>query len=767
MSAIGLSTMLAIGPDHFRAMLDGFHEMDEHFRTAPFAQNLPVLMGLLGIWNTNFLGAHTVAVLPYEQYLKRFPAYLQQLTMESNGKRVTLDGDAVSYDTSPIYWGEPGTNGQHSFYQLIHQGTRIIPCDFIAFAETLNPLGQHHDVLLANMFAQGEALAFGKTREEVRSEGSPDWLVPHRTFPGNRPSNTHSAGAPDARGAWQAGRALRAHRVHAGRDLERRLVRPVGRGTGKGAGAANHPGARRQRRASFESRQLDERARSGATGKAKTRLNQAFTESSRESSSIVERSPERPDDVRENKETMADTHSDALVFFGATGDLAYKKIFPALQAMAKRGDLDVPVIGVAKAGWTLDQLRARARDSVEKHGGLDQAAFDKLSGLLRYVDGDYNDPATFAALRQALGSASTRRTTWRSLPRSSDPSWSSWRNRDVRTGRASSSRSPSARTCVGARAEPDPARHVRRAGHLPHRPLPRQAPCSQHAVRSLHESDPGSVLESDSRRERADHDGRGLRHPGPRRFLRRDRRHSRRRPESPFSGVEQPRDGAAGEIGQRVPARRKGESPEVHSRAQGRTTSSWDNSAATATSVASPPIPRSRPYAAVRLRIDSWRWQGVPFYIRTGKCLPVTATEVLVRLRRPPTVFPTAAPWSNYFRFRILPRQTIAFGVTAMDEADQMIGQRTELVASRQPGADEKAAYERVLSDALAGDAALFARMDYVEEAWRIVDPVRTMNAPVREYEPGTWGPAERAEDIAPPGGWANPVTGEGPSSYE
>ena len=189
-SAIGLSTMLAVGPDHFRAMLAGFHEMDEHFRTAPLAQNLPVLIGLLGIWNTNFLGAETVAVLPYEQYLKRFPAYLQQLTMESNGKRVTLDGDPVAWETGPVYWGEPGTNGQHSFYQLIHQGTRLIPCDFIAFAQTLNPLGQHHDVLLANVFAQGEALAFGKTPEEVRREGSPDWLVPHRTFEGNRPSNT-------------------------------------------------------------------------------------------------------------------------------------------------------------------------------------------------------------------------------------------------------------------------------------------------------------------------------------------------------------------------------------------------------------------------------------------------------------------------------------------------------------------------------------------------------------------------------------------------
>jgi glucose-6-phosphate isomerase len=189
-SAIGLSTMLALGPDHFRALLAGFHEMDEHFRTAPFAQNLPVLMGLLVLWNSNFFNAQTVAVLPYEQYLKRFPAYLQQLTMESNGKRVTLDGTPVDYDTGPIYWGEPGTNGQHSFYQLIHQGTWLIPCDFIGFGQTLNPLGAHHDLLMANVFAQGEALAFGKTPEEVKAEGSPDWLVPHRTFEGNRPSNT-------------------------------------------------------------------------------------------------------------------------------------------------------------------------------------------------------------------------------------------------------------------------------------------------------------------------------------------------------------------------------------------------------------------------------------------------------------------------------------------------------------------------------------------------------------------------------------------------
>ena len=189
-SAIGLSTMLAIGPDHFRAMLAGFHAIDEHFRTTPFEHNLPVLMGLLGIWYNDFYGAQTVAVLPYDQYLKRFPAYLQQLTMESNGKHVTLDGTPVDADTGPIYWGEPGTNGQHSFYQLIHQGTRLIPCDLIAFGQALNPLDRQHDMLLANVFAQTEALAFGKTREQVKAEGTPDWLVPHRVFEGDRPSNT-------------------------------------------------------------------------------------------------------------------------------------------------------------------------------------------------------------------------------------------------------------------------------------------------------------------------------------------------------------------------------------------------------------------------------------------------------------------------------------------------------------------------------------------------------------------------------------------------
>ncbi|MBN8765392.1 MAG: glucose-6-phosphate isomerase [Thiobacillus sp. SCN 64-317] len=189
-SAIGLSTMIAIGPENFRAMLDGFHAMDEHFRTTPFERNLPVLMGLLAVWYNNFFEAQTVAVLPYEQYLKRFPAYLQQLTMESNGKHVTLDGDRVDYQTGPVYWGEPGTNGQHSFYQLVHQGTRLIPCDFIGFCQSLNPLGHQHDLLMANLFAQTEALAFGKTLDEVKAGGTPDWLAPHRSFEGNRPTNT-------------------------------------------------------------------------------------------------------------------------------------------------------------------------------------------------------------------------------------------------------------------------------------------------------------------------------------------------------------------------------------------------------------------------------------------------------------------------------------------------------------------------------------------------------------------------------------------------
>jgi glucose-6-phosphate isomerase len=234
-SAIGLSTMLAIGPDNFHQLLAGFHAIDEHFRTAPFEKNLPVLMGLLTVWYTDFFDAQTVAVLPYEQYLKRFPAYLQQLTMESNGKHVTLSGNRVNYETGPIFWGEPGTNGQHSFYQLIHQGTRLIPADFIGFSKTLNPLGNHHDLLMANVFAQTEALAFGKTAEQVKAEGTPDWLIPHR-----HARNAHP------RIPRQARRPLRAQRLHPGSHLADRLLRSVGSRTGQGARPKNHRRARKQ-----------------------------------------------------------------------------------------------------------------------------------------------------------------------------------------------------------------------------------------------------------------------------------------------------------------------------------------------------------------------------------------------------------------------------------------------------------------------------------------------------------------------------------------
>ena len=259
-SAIGLSTMLAIGPDNFRAMLDGFHEMDEHFRTAPFERNLPVLMGLIGIWYNDFFGAQTVAVLPYEQYLKRFPAYLQQLTMESNGKHVTLDGVRVDYDTGPIFWGEPGTNGQHSFYQLIHQGTRLIPCDFIAFARPLNPLGRHHDMLIANVFAQTEALAFGKTADQVKAEGTPDWLVPHRSVRGKSPVQHSHAGRAHAGSVGQAGGALRAPCLHAGHDLADQFLRSVGRGTRQGSCPADHSRTGKRDGAKARARQLDKHA---------------------------------------------------------------------------------------------------------------------------------------------------------------------------------------------------------------------------------------------------------------------------------------------------------------------------------------------------------------------------------------------------------------------------------------------------------------------------------------------------------------------------